>query len=59
MAKTYPHLFKPIRIGNLIVPKYAATQDSLNGHEGFVTDAGGEYMRQRVAVNPIDGERKR
>jgi hypothetical protein len=35
-AKTYPHLFKPIQIGNLMIPnriKYAATEDNLNGHE--------------------------
>ncbi len=50
-AKKYPNLFKPIQIGNLIVPnriKYAATEDNLNGHDGFVTDAGVEYMRQRA-----------
>ena len=61
MAKTYPHLFKPIQISNLIVPdriKYAATEENLNGHDGFVTDAGVEYMRQRAAVNSIGRERK-
>jgi 2,4-dienoyl-CoA reductase (NADPH2) len=50
-AKKYPHLFKPIQIGNLIVPnriKYAATEENLNGHDGFVTDAGVEYLRQRA-----------
>ncbi|MBW1954322.1 MAG: FAD-dependent oxidoreductase [Deltaproteobacteria bacterium] len=50
-ASTYPHLFKPIRIGNLIVPnriKYAATEDNLNGRDGFVTDAGVAYMRERA-----------
>lgn len=49
--KTYPHLFKPIQIGNLIVPnriKYAATEDNLNGRDGFVTDAGVAYMRERA-----------
>jgi 2,4-dienoyl-CoA reductase (NADPH2) len=56
-AKTYPHLFKPIQIGNLMIPnriKYAATEDNLNGHEGFVTDAGVEYMRQR-AIGVVGG----
>jgi 2,4-dienoyl-CoA reductase (NADPH2) len=56
-AKTYPHLFKPIQIGNLMVPnriKYAATEDNLNGHDGFVTDAGVEYMRQR-AIGVVGG----
>jgi len=56
-AKKYPHLFKPIQIGNLIVPnriKYAATEDNLNGHDGFVTDAGVEYMRQR-AIGVVGG----
>jgi len=56
-AKTYPHLFKPIQIGNLMVPnriKYAATEDNLNGHDGFVTDAGVEYMRPR-AIGVVGG----
>jgi len=56
-AKKYPHLFKPIQIGNLMVPnriKYAATEDNLNGHDGFVTDAGVEYMRQR-AIGVVGG----
>ncbi|MGD2097663.1 MAG: FAD-dependent oxidoreductase [Desulfobacterales bacterium] len=56
-AKTYPHLFKPIQVGNLIIPnriKYAATEDNLNGHDGFVTDAGVEYMRQR-AIGVVGG----
>jgi len=56
-AKKYPHLFKPIQIGNLNVPnriKYAATEDNLNGHDGFVTDAGVEYMRQR-AIGVVGG----
>jgi 2,4-dienoyl-CoA reductase (NADPH2) len=56
-AKTYPHLFKPIQIGNLMIPnriKYAATEDNLNGHDGFVTDAGVEYMRQR-AIGVVGG----
>jgi 2,4-dienoyl-CoA reductase (NADPH2) len=56
-AKTYPHLFKPIQIGSLIIPnriKYAATEDNLNGHDGFVTDAGVEYMRQR-AIGVVGG----
>ncbi len=50
-AKTYPHLFKPIQIGNLIIPnriKYAATEENLNGRDGFVTDAGVAYMRERA-----------
>jgi 2,4-dienoyl-CoA reductase (NADPH2) len=56
-AKKYPHLFKPIQIGNLIVPnriKYAATEENLNGHDGFVTDAGVEYIRQR-AIGVVGG----
>jgi 2,4-dienoyl-CoA reductase (NADPH2) len=50
-AKTYPHLFKPIQIGNLTVPnriKYAATEENLNGLDGFITDAGVAYMRERA-----------
>jgi 2,4-dienoyl-CoA reductase (NADPH2) len=49
-AKAYPHLFKPIQIGNLIVPnriKYAATEENLNDHEGFIAPSGLEYMRWR------------
>jgi 2,4-dienoyl-CoA reductase-like NADH-dependent reductase (Old Yellow Enzyme family) len=62
MPKTYPHLFKPIQIGHLIVPnriKYAATEDNLNGHDGFITGIDVEYMWQRAAVNPVGRERKR
>ena len=50
-AKAYPHLFKQIQIGNLIVPnriKYAATEDNLNDHNGFVTDADVAYMKRRA-----------
>jgi 2,4-dienoyl-CoA reductase (NADPH2) len=50
-AKKYPHLFKPIQIGNLMVPnriKYAATEENLNGLDGFITDAGVCYMRERA-----------
>ncbi|MEW5909830.1 MAG: FAD-dependent oxidoreductase [Thermodesulfobacteriota bacterium] len=50
-AKLYPHLFKPIRIGNLMVPnriKYAATEDNLNRHDGFITDADVAYMALRA-----------
>ena len=50
-GKKYPNLFKPIKIGKLTVPnriKYAATEDNLNGHDGFITDAGLEYMRLRA-----------
>lgn len=50
-AKSYPHLFKPIDIGNLTIPnriKYAATEDNLNTHDGFITDADVEYMRLRA-----------
>jgi len=49
-AKKYPNLFSPIQIGNLIVPnriKYAATEDNLNHHDGFISDADVEYMRRR------------
>jgi len=50
-AKAYPHLFKPIQLGNLMVPnriKYAATEDNLNDHNGFITDADVAYMRSRA-----------
>ena len=50
-AKSYPHLFKPIQIGNLTVPnriKYAATEDNFNTHDGYVTDADVAYMRERA-----------
>jgi 2,4-dienoyl-CoA reductase (NADPH2) len=49
--KKYPHLFKPIKIGKLTIPnriKYAATEDNLNGRDGFVTDAGVGYLRERA-----------
>ncbi|RLC24964.1 MAG: NADH oxidase [Deltaproteobacteria bacterium] len=50
-AKAYPHIFKPIQLGNLIIPnrvKYAATEDNLNDHNGFITDADVAYMRSRA-----------
>lgn len=50
-AEAYPHLFKPIQIGELTVPnriKYAATEENLNDRNGFVTDAGTEYVRWRA-----------
>lgn len=50
-AKAYPHLFKPIQIGNLIVPnriKYAATEDNFNDHKGFITDADVAYIKSRA-----------
>jgi 2,4-dienoyl-CoA reductase (NADPH2) len=50
-AKSYPHLFKPVQIGNLSVPnriKYAATEDNFNTHDGFITDADVAYMRERA-----------
>jgi 2,4-dienoyl-CoA reductase (NADPH2) len=50
-AKTYPHLFKPIKIGKLTVPnriKYAATEDNLNQRDGYVTDADVAYIRERA-----------
>ncbi len=50
-AKAYPHLFKQIQIGNLIVPnriKYAATEENLNDLNGFVTDADVAYMKSRA-----------
>ena len=49
--KKYPHLFKPIQIGKLTIPnriKYAATEDDLNDREGFITDAGVAYIRERA-----------
>jgi len=50
-AKKYPNLFKPIQIGNLIVPnriKYAATEDNFNDANGYITDADVAYMRARA-----------
>ncbi len=50
-AQRYPNLFKPIQIGNLMIPnriKYAATEDNFNDHKGFVTDADVAYMRARA-----------
>jgi 2,4-dienoyl-CoA reductase (NADPH2) len=50
-AKKYPNLFKPIQIGNLIIPnriKYAATEENLNSHDGFITDADVAYIRERA-----------
>ncbi|MGD8256851.1 MAG: FAD-dependent oxidoreductase [Desulfobacterales bacterium] len=50
-AKRYPHLFTPIQLGNLHVPnriKYAATEENLNGRDGFITDSGVGYMRERA-----------
>jgi len=50
-AEKYPHLFKPIQVGELTVPNrivYAATEDNLNSHDGFVTDADVAYMRSRA-----------
>jgi len=50
-AKKYPNLFKPIQVGNLMVPNricYAATEDNLNDHHGFVTDADVKYVRLRA-----------
>ncbi|MBN2123325.1 MAG: FAD-dependent oxidoreductase [Deltaproteobacteria bacterium] len=50
-AKKYPHLFKPIQVGGLLVPNrivYAATEDNLNTHDGFVTDADVAYIRNRA-----------
>jgi 2,4-dienoyl-CoA reductase (NADPH2) len=50
-AKKYPHLFKPIQVGELMVPNrivYAATEDNLNRHDGFVTDADVAYIRNRA-----------
>ncbi|MBU2498197.1 MAG: NAD(P)-binding protein, partial [Proteobacteria bacterium] len=50
-AKKYPHLFKPIQLGNLMIPNrivYAATEDNLNTHDGFVTDADVAYIQNRA-----------
>ena len=52
-AKSYPHLFKPIQIGNLTVPnriKYAATEDNFNTHDGFITDADVAYRCERAVA---------
>jgi 2,4-dienoyl-CoA reductase (NADPH2) len=50
-AKKYPNVFSPITIGNLVVPnriKYAATEDNLNSHDGYVTDEDVAYIRDRA-----------
>lgn len=50
-AKKYPHVFKPITIGKLTIPnrvKYAATEDNLNSHDGFVTDEDVAYIQARA-----------
>ncbi|MBU2601674.1 MAG: FAD-dependent oxidoreductase [Actinobacteria bacterium] len=50
-AKKYPHVFSPIQLGNLIIPnrvKYAATEDNLNSHDGYITDEDVAYMRERA-----------
>ncbi len=50
-AKKYPHLFKSIQIGNLMIPNriiYAATEENLNSHDGFVTDADVAYIQNRA-----------
>jgi 2,4-dienoyl-CoA reductase (NADPH2) len=50
-AKKYPHLFKPIQIGNLIIPNricYTATENNLNGHDGFATDADVAFVQVRA-----------
>src|SRR5660398_249480 len=47
-AKKYPNVFKPITIGKLTIPnrvKYAATEDNLNSHDGFVTDEDVAYIQ--------------
>src|SRR5512136_2985583 len=49
--KKYPNLFKPIQLGNLIIPnriKYAATEDNLNDKDGFVTDVDVAYIKDRA-----------
>jgi 2,4-dienoyl-CoA reductase (NADPH2) len=49
-AQKYPHLFKPVDIGALTIPNrivYAATEDNLNTHDGFVTDADVAYIQNR------------
>jgi len=49
--KKYPHLFKPVKIRELEIPnriKYAATEDNLNTHDGYVTDADVAYIRERA-----------
>src|SRR5680860_436651 len=50
-AKKYPNVFKPITIGKLTIPnrvKYAATEDNLNSHDGFVTDEDVAYIQARA-----------
>ena len=56
-CEKYPHLFKPIDIGKLTVPnriKYAATEDNLNSHDGYITDADVAYIRER-AIGVVGG----
>ena len=51
-AAKYPHLFKPIQLGNLTIPNrivYTATENNFNSHDGFVTDVDVEYVRNRAA----------
>ena len=50
-AKKYPHVFSPITIGKLTIPnriKYAATEDNLNSHDGYVTDEDVAYITSRA-----------
>lgn len=50
-AKKYPHVFSPITIGKLEIPnrvKYAATEDNLNTHDGFITKEDIAYMAARA-----------
>ena len=50
-AKRFPNLFRPVKIRNMTIPnriKYAATEDNLNSHDGFITDADIAYMRERA-----------
>ena len=49
--KMFPHLFQPIQLGKVRIPnriKYAATEDNFNSHDGFVTDRGMAYIRERA-----------
>lgn len=50
-AKKYPHVFSPIKIGNLEIPcrvKYAATEDNLNTRDGYITKEDIAYMTARA-----------
>jgi len=49
-TEKYSHLLNPFGRDTLTIPnriKYAATEDNLNGKDGFVTDSGVAYLQER------------